>query len=182
VKEAIVSNKKSLSDPPTDKEIIKFFKERSDHPMIDDTIQPGVPQPVRLQLAPIICFRCRKRIKAVRGYVYGEAFIPLIDVSDQVQVTALVEDLRKRDPDITPVDMNYSKTVNQRYFSATCPHCSMLCGDFFMTDEFFMEKTLCEPHGCGCNNPDVDCEMFEHHPLSLRLHQDEIDQIRFQNS
>jgi hypothetical protein len=103
---------------------------------------------VQVQIAPIICFRCRKQIKVVRGYVYDEAFVPLIDVSDHRRMTALVDDLRKRDPAITPVGLNDSKTVRQKYFTATCPQYSMLCGDFFTTHEFFTDKALCDFSSC----------------------------------
>ena len=68
---------------------------------------------VQIQIAPIIWFRCRKRIKVVRGYVCDKAFAPLIDVFDHCQVPALVEDLRKADRSITPVGFNYGKTVHK---------------------------------------------------------------------
>ena len=40
---------------------------------------------------------------------------------------------------------NYSKTMGKQYFSARFPHCSFLCGSFFMTNaSFFPERALCD--------------------------------------
>ncbi len=60
--------KKPLSNPPTDAEILQFFNARAEHPLIDDAeaLQPG-PHRVRLQLAPMGCWRCSQLIKAVRA-------------------------------------------------------------------------------------------------------------------
>src|SRR5215472_458910 len=46
-----------------------------------ESIRPVVYK-VRVQIAPIICFKCHERIKAVRGYLYGNAFVALENVSD----------------------------------------------------------------------------------------------------
>ena len=39
-------------------------------------MQPG-PYSVRLQVAPLVCWRCHALVKAVRGYITHRAFVPL---------------------------------------------------------------------------------------------------------
>src|SRR5712692_1019169 len=94
------------------------------------------PHSVRLQLAPMVCWRCGQLIKAVRGYLTHCAFVALSQVSDTQTLAGFVAELRKRNPKISPVCCRYSKTVQGRYFAAECPDCSALFGDFFMVHEF----------------------------------------------
>jgi hypothetical protein len=56
----------------------------------------------------------RQGIKAVRGYLFGNIFISLKNISDHRQISALVADLRKRDAAVTPIGFSYSKTVGGR--------------------------------------------------------------------
>jgi hypothetical protein len=56
--------KRQLSDPPTDEEIIELLKARAAHPLIQtdlEALQPGVQQTVRVQLAPIHCWKSGER-------------------------------------------------------------------------------------------------------------------------
>lgn len=180
--------KKPLSNPPTNGEMLEFLKARADHPLIQtavNALQPGVPYTVRLQLAPIRCWKCAERIKAARGYVFGDPDIPdehvfilLRQVSDTRQLTALVADLRKRDAAITPVGFNYSKAMKGQYFSARCPYCSMICGAFFMTSASFFPEKSCDYPDCDCSNsPNIHCKGCEYHEARLRLSADEIQDI-----
>jgi hypothetical protein len=174
--------RKPLSNPPTDAEILEFFKARADHPLPEintEALEPG-PYEVRLQLAPMLCWRCGQLVKAVRGYVTHRAFVALSEVSDTRTLAAFVINLRTSDPKVSPVSHRYSKTVQGRYFAAECPDCRALFGDFFMTTEFFTEKTTCEFPSCGCDNPDLQCRTFEYHGLTLTIGPDEIQTIRDQ--
>jgi len=144
-----------------------------------ESMRPGIYK-VRVQIAPILCFECHKHVKVVRGYLYGNAFVALHKVSDTQQMTALIADLRKRDPTITPVGFNYSGTVRDQYFAARCPECSTICGNFFMTVEFFTGKAPCEFPGCGCDYPNFQCRLFQYHLLSLRLGPYELQDITHQ--
>lgn len=123
--------KKELPDKPTQEDIQQFLDARVEQeraaldarledrlsrpiPILD--IEAGIPQPVRLQLAPIACWKCRQTMKAARGYIYDyndedQAFIALRQTNDTRQIVALIAHLRKADPAITPVGLNYSKTV-----------------------------------------------------------------------
>jgi hypothetical protein len=109
--------------------------------------------------------------------LFDEIFISLKNVSDHRQISALIADLRKRDAAITPIGFSYSKTVGGRYFAARCPHCQGICGDFFMTVEFFTEKALCEFPSCGCGYSETQCRTFQYHPLALRLGPEELEEI-----
>jgi hypothetical protein len=151
------------------------------------TIEAGVPYPIRVQLTPTRCWKCGQRIKAARGYIFTHeevpdepVFIALEHVTDTRQLTALISNLRKQDPAITPVGFNYSKTMGKQYFSARCPHCSFLCGSFFMTNtSFFPERALCDYPECECcYNPDTHCHGSEYHELRLRLGDFEISEIK----
>jgi hypothetical protein len=135
---------------------------------------------VRVQIAPIICFKCEERIKAVRGYVYGNAFVALENVSDRRQLAALIEDLRKHDTAITPVGSGFSETIDGRLFAARCPECSIICSNFFMTAEFFKETVHCHFPNCGCDYPNVQCRGFEYYPVSLRIGRNELQFIAHQ--
>ena len=141
-----------------------------------ESMRPGIYK-VRVQIAPILCFECHKHIKVVRGYRYGNAFVALQKVSDTQQITALIADLRKRDPTITPVGLSYSSTVRDQYLAARCPECSTIYGNFFMTVEFFMGKAPCEFPSCGCDYPNFQCRLFQYRLLSLRLGPDELQDI-----
>jgi hypothetical protein len=172
--------KQQLSEPPTDEKIIEFFKARAVHPLIRtdlEALQPGVPQIVRGQLAPIHCWKCGARIKAVRGYVFAElevpdeqVFVALRKVSDTRQLTALTADLRKRDDAITLVGFNYSKTAKGQYFSARCPACSAILGTYYMTvSSFFPAESLCDFPDCECcYSPELHCEGCEYHEARLQ--------------
>lgn len=154
-------------------------------PMLD--IEAGTPQPVRLQLAPIACWKCRRTMKAERGYIYDyddedRAFIALRQASDTRQIVALIAHPRKADPAITPVGLNYSKTVGGQYFSARCPHCGAICGDFHMLNaSFFVDKCLCDYPDCECAyTATTQCRKCEYHQINLRLSDEEIDEIALQ--
>jgi len=141
-----------------------------------ESMRPAVYN-VRVQIVPISCLKCHERIKAVRGYLYGSAFVTLENVSDTRQMAALIADLRRRDTTITPVGFGHGKTVGDQHFAARCPECSIICSNFFMTVEFFKEKVLCEFPNCGCDYPNFQCRRFEYHPISLRLGPDELQYI-----
>ena len=165
---------------PTDQEIIEMLIARDDNRVRPaDQLKPG-PCEVRLQIAPMACWRCGNLIKAVRGYITHHAFVSLARMSDTRAVAAFVAELRRRDPKISSVSHRYSKTVKNRYFAAECPDCRALFGDFFMTNEFFTEQTTCEFPSCGCENPDLQCRKFEYHGLTLNIGDDEIETIRGQ--
>jgi hypothetical protein len=108
---------------------------------------------VKIQIASITCWRCHLPIKVVRGYVLNDNVIPLAEISDTVAVTALAEQLRRKDSRVTLVSRRYSNTLQGRYFAASCPFCSALIGDWFMTADFFTEVVNCEYPNCTC--PDV---------------------------
>src|SRR5713101_7536040 len=174
--------KKPLSDPPADAEILEFLKARADNPLTEidpEALEPG-PYEVRLQLAPMLCWRCGQLVKAVRGYLTHRAFVSLAEVSDTRTPTAFVIELRKRDPKVSPVSHRYSKTVQGRYFAAECPECRALFGDFFMIHELFTEKTTCDFPSYGCENPDLQCRTFQYHGLTLNIARNEIQTIRDQ--
>jgi hypothetical protein len=167
----------------------EYLKARAEHPLTDidkKTLQPDIPYTVRLQLAPIHCWKCGKQIKVARGYVYGDPdipeeqmFISLRRVTDTRQLIALITDLRKRDETITPVGFNYSKAAGEQYFSAHCPYCALICDAFYMTNaSFFSEQALCDFPECECcYSPDVHCQGCEYHEARLRLGTDEIEKI-----
>ena len=167
----------------------EYLKARAEHPLTDidkKTLQPDIPYTVRLQLAPIHCWKCGKQIKTARGYVYGDpdiseeqVFISLRRVTDTRQLIALITDLRKRDETITPVGFNYSKAAGEQYFSAHCPYCALICDAFYMTNaSFFSEQALCDFPECECcYSPDVHCQGCEYHEARLRLGTDEIEKI-----
>ena len=142
-------------------------------------LQPG-PCDVRLQIAPIFCWRCHALVKAVRRYITHRTFVALAEVSDTRTLAAFIVELRKRDPKLSPVSHRYSKTVQGRYFAAECPECHALFGDFFMTTEFFTEQTTCDFPSCGCDFPELQCRKFEYHALTLNLGRGEIQTIRDQ--
>ena len=142
-------------------------------------MRPGIYK-VRVQIAPIICFHCHQHIKVVRGYLYGNVFVALQNVSDTRQMTALIADLRKRDPTITPLDFSHSNTFRNQYFVARCPECSTICSNFFMTVDFFVGKAPCEYPSCGCDYPNFQCRLFQYHLLSLRLGPYELQDITHQ--
>ena len=152
--------------------------ERPPRPALD--LEPG-PCEVRLQVAPMVCWKCKHLIKAVRGYVAHRAFVPLAQILDTRAVAAFVVELRKQDPKLSPVSHRYSKTVKGQYFAAECPDCRALFGDFFMVHEFFTEKTTCDYPSCGCDDPDLHCRLFEYHGLTLNLGADEAENIVEQN-
>ena len=130
-------------------------------------------------------------MKAARGYVFGppdnanlQAFIALRLVSDTRQLAALVSDLRKADPSIAPVGFNYSKTMKGRYFSASCPHCSAICGSFFMSGAHFWESVLapCQYPECQCcYTADTQCQGCDYHQIRLRLSAQELDEAAEQS-
>jgi hypothetical protein len=136
---------------------------------------------VRVQIAPIICFNCVQRIKTVRGYLYGRAFVTLENVSDKRQMVALITDLRKHDPTITPVGFGDSTALDGHHFAARCPECSVICSNFFLTAELFEDVAQCRLANCSCNYPNFECSRFEYHPISLRPGPDELQVIADQS-
>ena len=190
--------RKELPPNPTQEEILESLQARVEEiratlPVVGPpqprilTIEAGIPYPVRVQLTPTRCWKCGQRMKAARGYVFFHeevpdepVFIALEHVTDTRQLTALISDLRKQDPAITPVGFNYSKTMGKQYFSARCPYCSFLCGSFFMTNAtFFPERALCDYPECECcYNPDTHCHGSEYRELRLRLGDFEISEIK----
>jgi len=130
---------------------------------------------VRVQIAPVTCFKCAQRIKTVRGYLYGKAFVALNNVSDRRQLAALIADLRQHDTAITPVGYD-----GQR-LAARCPGCSMICSNLFLTAEFFKKSVQCQFPSCGCDYPNLQCRKFEYHSISLRLGRNELQFIDHQN-
>jgi hypothetical protein len=143
---------------------------------------PTVVYNVRVQVAPIICPNYAERIKAVRGYLYGRAFVALEKVSDRRQMVALITDLRKYDTTITPVGFGDSKTVGGQHFAARCPECSAICSNFFMTAEFFENGVRCQFAACKCDYPNIECRLFDYHPVSLRLGLDERQLIAYHSA
>jgi hypothetical protein len=53
----------------------------------------------------------------------------------------------------------------------------MICGNFFITGDFFREQVRCEFPRCGCDYPNLQCRRFEYHPLSLRVGLSEVQDI-----
>lgn len=136
----------------------------------------------KLQIASIACWRCHLPIKVVRGYTINDHVIPLAQVSDTDAVTALSEQLRRNDSSVAPVSRRYSKTLEGRYFAASCPFCAGLIGDWFMTADFFTEVVNCEYPNCPCPEarafgPELGCRVFEYHRITLNVGQSELDQV-----
>ncbi len=143
--------------------------------------RPGIME-VKIQIASITCWRCHLPIKVVRGYVLNDNVIPLAEISDTVAVTALAEQLRRKDSSVTLVSRRYSKTLQGRYFAASCPFCSALIGDWFMTADFFTEVVNCEYPNCTCpeahaSGPERGCRVFEYHGITLNVGQSELAQL-----
>ena len=70
------------SREPTDQEIIEMLITCDDNRVRPaDQLEPG-PCDVRLQIAPMVCWRCGNLIKAVRGYITHRAFVSLAHGSD----------------------------------------------------------------------------------------------------
>ncbi len=143
--------------------------------------RPGKVE-VKLQIASIKCWRCHLPIKVVRGYVLNDNVIPLSEISDTGAVTALTEQLRRKDSSVTPVSRRYSKTRKGRYFAASCPFCSALMGDWFMIHEFFFDVAHCEYPNCTCSEahasgPELGCRVFEYHGIILNVGRSELVQL-----
>jgi hypothetical protein len=137
---------------------------------------------VKIQIASITCWRCHLPIKVVRGYVLNDNVIPLAEISDTDAVTALAEQLRRKDSRVTLVSRRYSKTLQGRYFAASCPFCSAFIGDWFMTADFFTEVVNCEYPNCTCpdahaSGPELGCRVFEYHGITLNVGQSELAQL-----
>jgi hypothetical protein len=141
-----------------------------------DEPRPG-PRPVQLQIASISCWKCGKAIKAVRGYVIDDYFVPLAQVSDTSGAAAFVSALRQRMPEVTPVSQRYSRTVEGKYFAASCPFCSVLLGDWFMMADFFFDTAHCGYPECGCDDADITCRLFDYHPITLNLGPSELSHL-----
>ena len=130
---------------------------------------------VELQIASIACWKCRKPIKAARGYVINNHFVPLAEVSDTETLATFLLELHKSDPEVTRVSQRYSRTTQDHYFAAACPFCAALLGDWFMTADFFTEVvTNCEYPDCGCPDAphfgrEIGCRVFAYRPITLRL-------------
>lgn len=135
--------------------------------------RPGT-RAVELQMASITCYKCRKAIKAVRGYVINNHFVPLAEVSDTGALAAFVSALRQHASEVTPVSQRFSSTVQGKYFAASCPFCSALLGNWFMTADFFTETVSCDYPDCGCPHdtlygPEISCRVFDYQRIALRL-------------
>lgn len=91
---------------------------------------------VKLQIASISCWKCGKPIRAIRGYVINNYFAPLAEVSDRHGLAKFISALRQRMPEVTPVSLRYSGTLQTKYLAAACPFCSALLGNWFMTADF----------------------------------------------
>jgi hypothetical protein len=62
---------KSPPDDFTELRITDLLKTRTGQKIPELSVKPGIPHPVRLQLAPILCWKCRHPIKAARGYAFA---------------------------------------------------------------------------------------------------------------
>ena len=181
---------KPAADDFTEVRITDFLKTRTGQKIPELPIKPGTAQPVRLQLAPILCWKCRQPMKAARGYAFdrpddpqSQAFIALELVSDTRHLAALVADLRKHDPSIAPVGFNYSKANKGQYFSCSCPYCCAISGAFYMTNPHFWETVLapCRYPDCECRyNPGIECQGCDYHVVKLRLSEQELEEIALQ--
>jgi hypothetical protein len=142
------------------------------------TLEPG-PREVELQLAPIVCWKCRKPLAAVRGHCFEDVFVALADVSDTKTVAAFVAELRKQAPGISPLSHRYSKTVGWQYFAAECPWCGALFGSFFMTKAMFPDRLPlnCPYPSCYHQFPDIQCDSFKYHLLTLNIGPQEAEYI-----
>jgi hypothetical protein len=140
--------------------------------------RPGT-RVVDLQIASITCYNCRKAIKAVRGYVVNNHFLPLAEASDTGAIAALVSALRQRVPEMTPVSQRFSKTLRSKYFAAACPFCLALLGNWPMTMDFFTEMSNCDYPSCSCPfaafyGREIECRVFDYQTISLRLRPSEL--------
>ncbi len=77
-----------------------FVKGSLDRELFWAETRPGT-RAVELQMASIACYKCRKTIKAVRGYVINNHFVPLAEVSDTGALAAFVSALRQHLPEVT---------------------------------------------------------------------------------
>lgn len=103
-----------------------FVKGSLDRELFWAETRPGT-RAVELQMASIACYKCRKTIKAVRGYVINNHFVPLAEVSDTGALAAFVSALRQHLPEVTPVSQRFSSTVQANISPRPAPfarHCS----------------------------------------------------------
>ena len=139
---------KELPDNPTQQEILDVLDARVEEERSKLVIRLKRPRftlgprphEVQLQLVPIVCWKCRKPLAAVRGYRFEDVLVALADINDTRTVAALVAELRQQAPGMSPVSHHYSKTVGRQYFAAECPWCSALFGSFFMTSAMFPDR------------------------------------------
>lgn len=142
--------------------------------------RPGT-RVVEIQIASISCWKCDQSIKAVRGYVINNYFVPLAVVSDRDGLAKFISALRQGMPEITPISLKYSGTLQTKYFAAACPFCSALLGDWFMTADFFTEVATCDHPNYSCPDivygREIGCHIFDYATLSLRIGSSELSNL-----
>jgi hypothetical protein len=126
----------------------------------------------------MVCWKCHKQLAAVRGIKFEDGLIPLADISDIRAIAAFIAELRKHAPGLSPVSHRYSKTVPGHYLAAECPWCGALFGTFFMT-HMWPDHLLrnCPYPSCYHQWPEIECESFKYHSLTLNIGPEEAEQI-----
>lgn len=152
---------------------------RADFEDEHEALSPGRYE-VELQLVPIACWKCHRALVAVRGYRFVDVFVPLADISDTRTVAAFIAELRQQAPGISPVSHRYSKTAGGQYFAAECPWCGALFGSFFMTTAMFPDRLPlnCPYPSCYHQFPEIECDAFRYHSLTLNIGDQEAEHIR----
>lgn len=111
-------------------------------------------QHVNIELITDSCWKCGVDMYTVSGIVfpdkqltrwdndywrYYNRLIQLSELEGKVSeaLTGFIENLRKNSVEgrpITPLGFQYSKTVSETYFAASCPHCGALRGNFYVSE------------------------------------------------
>jgi hypothetical protein len=109
-------------------------------------------QRVNLEIMADACWKCGRAMKTVTGIVfpdkqltswnndqwrYYNSLVPLASMqsTDAESIQAFVEQMRQQDSSITPVSNRFSNTVKRKYWSASCPWCDALRGNFHVSDD-----------------------------------------------
>lgn len=109
-------------------------------------------QQVNLELMQDVCWKCHKPMITVTGLVfpntqlprwgnpdwlYYNTLLPLAELNGENarSIEQFVHLLRKADTTITPVKYRHSRTREESYFMASCPHCKAKRGDFYVEDD-----------------------------------------------
>jgi hypothetical protein len=109
-------------------------------------------QSVNLEIMSDTCWKCQRKIKTVTGIVfpnrqqknwnnptwqYYHSLIALNQMKGEPAdlIAEFVDELRKDDSGITRVGYKYSNTIKSNYFSASCPYCEALRGNFYVIDD-----------------------------------------------